>query len=123
MELEREQEAIPHFERLCAFKEESTNPDKATLAMAYSDLAEAYRVTGKYPESEEKYLRALTITEDLRGKDHAAVGSLLQELSQLCDRQGKKEEAETHRERAAAIFQKVMEEQEAAGQESDDLKL
>ncbi|RUM34978.1 MAG: hypothetical protein DSY50_05620 [Desulfobulbus sp.] len=123
MELEREQEAIPLFERLCAFKEESPNPDKATLAMAYSDLAEAYRVTGKYPESEQNYLKSLAITEDLRGKDHAAVGSVLQELAQLCERQGKKEEAEAHRERAAAIFQKVMEEQEAAGQESVDFKL
>ena len=117
MELERELEAIPLFERLCALKEESPNPDKATLAMAFSNLAEAYRVCGKYSEAEEKYMRSLAITEDLRGKDHAAVGSVLQELAQLCQRQGKKDEAQAHQDRAAAIFQRVLEEQEAAGQE------
>ncbi len=117
MELEREMDAIPLFERLCAFKEDSPNPDNATLAMTYGNLGEAYRICGKYEESEQKYMRALALTEELRGKDHAAVGSVLQELAQLCDRQGKKEEAQVHRDRAAAIFQRVLEEQEAAGQE------
>lgn len=117
MELEREMEAIPLFERLCAFKEDSPNPDNATLAITYSNLGEAYRICGKYDESEQQYMRALTLTEELRGKDHAAVGSVLQELAQLCDRQGKKEEAQAHRDRSAAIFQRVLEEQEAAGQE------
>ena len=123
MEVERDREAIPLLQRLCALKEDSPNPDMATLAIAYGNLAEAYRVSGKYEESEEAYTRALEITEELRGKDHAAVGSILQELAQLCDRQGKKEEAEAHRERASAIFQKVMEAQEAAGQVAEDFKL
>ena len=117
MELEREMDAVPLFERLCAFKEASPNPDNATLAMTYGNLGEAYRICGKYEESEQKYMRALTLTEELRGKDHAAVGSVLQELAQLCERQGKKEEAQAYRDRAAAIFQRVLEEQEAAGQE------
>ncbi len=123
MELERDPEAVPLLQRLCTLKEDSPNPDLATLAIAYGNLAEAFRVSGKYPESEESYTRALEITEELRGKDHAAVGSILQELSQLCDRQGKKEEAEAHRKRAAVIFEKVMEAQEAAGQETDNFQL
>ncbi len=123
MELEREVEAIPLFERLCVLKEESSHPDNASLAMTYNNLAEAYRISGKYKESEENYKHSLSITEELRGKDHAAVGSILQELAQLCDRQGKKDEAEAYRERAAAIFQRVLEEQEAAGQESVKLNL
>ena len=123
MELEREPEAIPLFERLCAFKEESPNPDNASLAMAYNNLAEAYRICGKYEESEKNYKQSLAITEELRGKDHAAVGSILQELAQLCERQRKKDEAKAYQERAAAIFQRVLEEQEAAGQESVKLNL
>jgi len=123
MELERESEAVPLFERLCAFKEESPNPDNASLAMAYNNLAEAYRVCGKYEESEKNYKQSLTITEELRGKDHAAVGSILQELAQLCERQGKKDEAKEYQERAAAIFQRVLEEQEAGGKQSANLTL
>ncbi len=123
MELEREPEAIPLLERLCAFKEKSANPDKASLAMTYTNLAEAYRICGKYEQSEENYKQALAITEELRGKDHAAVGSILQELAQLCQRQGKTDEAKEHQERAAAIFQRVLEEQEAKGQESASLTL
>jgi tetratricopeptide (TPR) repeat protein len=123
MELEREAEAVPLFERLCALKSESPHPDNASLAMAYSNLAEAYRISGKYEESEGNYKQALAITEELRGRDHAAVGSILQELAQLCERQGKKDEAKGYRDRAAAIFQRVLEEQEAAGQEAVKLNL
>ncbi|HEB70430.1 MAG TPA: tetratricopeptide repeat protein [Desulfobulbus sp.] len=118
MELEREMEAIPLFTRLCAFREASPHPDKAALAMTCNNLAEAYRICGKYAEAEENYRRSLAITEELRGKDHAAVGSILQELAQLCRRQGKEDEAQAHQERAAAIFQRVLDEQEAAGQEA-----
>ena len=123
MELEREREAIPLFERLCAFKREAANPDNASLAMAYNNLAEAYRICGSYDESEKNYKHSLAITEELRGKDHAAVASILQELAQLCQRQGKKDEAQEHRERAAAIFQRVLEEQEAANKQSASLTL
>ncbi len=118
MELEKEIEAIPLYSRLCALQEDSPHPDKAALAMTYGNLAEAYRICGKYSEAEEKYMRSLAITEELRGKDHAAVGSILQELVQLCRRQGKEDEAQAYQERAAAIFQRVLDEQEAAGQES-----
>jgi tetratricopeptide (TPR) repeat protein len=123
MELEREPEAIPLLERLCAFKEKSANPDKASLAQTYINLAEAYRICGKYAESEQNYKHALAITEELRGKDHAAVGSILQELAQLSQRQGKGDEAKEYQERAAAIFQRVLEEQEAKGQQAASLTL
>ncbi len=123
MELEREREAIPVLERLCAFKEKSTNPDLATLTMAYGNLAEACRISGDYETSEKNYKKALAITEKLRGKEHAAVGSILQELVQLCERQGKADEAKAYGERAAKIFQRVLEEQEAKGQEASNLSL
>jgi tetratricopeptide (TPR) repeat protein len=123
MELEREDEAMLLFERLCSLKEASPNPDKATLAMAYNNLAEASRICGQYEKAEKNYKQSLAITEELRGKDHAAVGSLLQELAQLCERQKKKDEAKVYQERAAAIFQRVLDAQEAAGQQAENLKL
>ncbi|WP_456385073.1 tetratricopeptide repeat protein [Desulfolithobacter sp.] len=123
MELEREKEAIPLLERLCAVKEQSSNPDRASLIMAYSNLAEACRICGRYGQAEENYLRSLAITEDLRGPDHPAVGSILQELSQLCQRQGKQDEAEQYGQRASTIFQRLMDEEEKTGRQQDSLTL
>ena len=123
MELEREKEAIPLLERLCAVKEQSSNPDRASLIMAYNNLAEACRICGRYAQAEENYLRSLAITEDLRGPDHPAVGSILQELGQLCQRQGKQDQAEQYRQRASAIFQRLMEEEEKAGRQQASLTL
>jgi len=123
MELEREPEAIPLFERLCTFKEQSPNPDKVSLIMACNNLAEAYRISGKYQEAEERYRQSLLLTEELHGKDHAAVGSILQELTQICQRQGKTDEANDYQKRATAIFEHVLEEQEAAGQQLESLTL
>ena len=123
MELERESEAIMLYERLCAYKEESPNPDNATLIVVYNNLGEAYKFSGRYEEAETKYKRALVLTEELRGKEHAAVGSILQQLVMLCQKQKKMEEADAHQARATAIFQRVVEEQEAAGQQGVSITL
>lgn len=123
MELEREGEAIVLFERLCTLKEQSPNPDSAALIVIYNNLGEAYKFSGKYPESEEKYKRALALTEQLRGEEHPAVGSVLQQLVAVCQKQKKMEEAEAYETRARAIFQRVVEEQEAKGQQSVNLTI
>lgn len=123
MELEREREAVPMLERLCKLKEEAVYPDKATLAMAYNHLAEAYRVCGEYEEAEKSYNRSLSISEEFHGKDHPAVGSILQELAKLSKRQGKIKEEEKYRNRAAMIFQHILEKQESDGQHPEKLTL
>lgn len=124
LELEREKEAIPLLERLCALKGQSSNPDRASQVMTYNNLAEAWRICGRYAEAEENYLHSLAITEELRGPEHPAVGSILQELARLCQRQeGKKEEAEEYQQRASAIFQRLMDEQDKAGQQDVQLTL
>jgi len=123
MELEREPDAIPLFERLCTFKEESSNPDTVTLIMACNNLAEAYRISGKYGEAETRYSQSLLLTEELYGKDHAAVGSILQELTQICQRQGKTAEAKDYQDRATAIFEHVLKEREVEGQQLESLTL
>ena len=123
MELEREMEAVPLFERLCRLKEKSVYPDKATLAMAYNHLAEAYRICGKYEEAEKSFMRSLLITEKLYGKDHPAVGSVLQELSRLCERQKKTEVAKEYQDRATIIFKHIIDEQEAGGHYPQKLTL
>jgi len=123
MELEREKEAIPLLERLCTLKGQSSNPDRASQVIVYNNLAEAWRICGGYAEAEENYLHCLAITEELRGPEHPAVGSILKELAQLCQRQDKNEEAEEYQQRASAIFQHLMDEQDKAGQQDAQLTL
>ncbi len=115
VELEEEAEAIVLFERLAGIMEKAPQPDFASLVIVYNNLAESYRVCGKYEVSENYYKKALTLTQDLRGPEHPAVGSIYQELAKLADRQKKPEEAEEYSEKATAIFDLVLEAQEAEG--------
>jgi tetratricopeptide (TPR) repeat protein len=124
MELEGELDAIPLFERLLTIKQKSPYPDLGDIIIIYNHVAEAYRVCGKYDQSEKYYKLALVETKKLRGKDHPAVGSIFQELAKLCERQRKPDVAKQYTAMASAIFQRVMEEQEAAsGEEAGRLTL
>ena len=114
MELEGEAEAIPLLERLLKIKKNSPAPDLAGIIIIYNNVGEAYRICGKYDESEKYYKQALAVTQKLRGKYHPAVGSIYQELAKLCERQRKMDVAKQYNEMASAIFQRVLEEQEAA---------
>ncbi|XCN73930.1 MAG: tetratricopeptide repeat protein [Candidatus Electrothrix aestuarii] len=114
MELEGEPDAIPLFERLLKIKKNSPAPDLAGIIIICNNIGEAYRICGKYEESEKYYKQALIVTQKLRGKAHPAVGSIYQELAKLCERQRKPDEVKKYNEMAAAIFQRVLEEQEAA---------
>ena len=124
MELEGEPYAIPLFERLLALKTKSSHPDLAGLIIIYNNLGEASRICGKYDQSAGYYKKALRLTQQLRGKEHPAVASLYQELAKLCERQRKPDEAKKYNQAASAIFQRVLEKQEAAsGEQSDRLTL
>ncbi|MCI5147858.1 MAG: tetratricopeptide repeat protein [Candidatus Electrothrix sp. MAN1_4] len=76
MELEGEQKAIPLLERLLKIKKNSPAPDLAGIIIIYNNVGEAYRICGKYDESEKYYKQALAVTQKLRGKNHPAVGSI-----------------------------------------------
>ncbi|MCI5210049.1 MAG: tetratricopeptide repeat protein [Candidatus Electrothrix sp. ATG2] len=117
MELEGEPDAIPLFERLIKIKKNSPAPDLAGIIVIYNNVAEAYRICGKYDQSEKYYKQALAVTQKLRGKEHPAVGSIYQELAKLCERQRKMDDVKKYNEMAAAIFQRVLEEQEAGDEE------
>jgi tetratricopeptide (TPR) repeat protein len=119
MELEGEPDAIPLFQQLLKIKKNSPAPDLAGIIIICNNIGEAYRICGKYDESEKYYKQALAVTQKLRGKDHPAVGSIYQELAKLCERQRKMDDVKKYNEMAAAIFQRVLEEQEAAAGDGD----
>ncbi len=123
VELEAEPEAIILFERLAGIMEKAPQPDQAGLIIVYNNLAEAYRICGKYSDSEDYYKKALTLTQELRGPEHAAVASIYQELAKLAERQRKPEMVKQYSKQAADIFDLILEAQKAEGESEDVLTL
>ncbi len=123
VELEAEPEAIILFERLAGIMVKAPQPDQAGLIIVYNNLAEAYRICGKYDDSENYYKKALTLTQELRGPEHAAVASIYQELAKLAERQRKPEMVQQYSKQAAVIFDLILKAQEAEGESEDVLTL
>ena len=104
-----EKQAVPLYERLVRIREQALRPTHPQLVKSLGDLAESYRLQGRYAEAESCYLKSLAINETVHGKDHPSVAAVLQELAKLCGSQRKKNEAEQYQQRAAAIFRKSVE--------------
>jgi len=66
------------------------DPEVGTLL---NNLAELYRVQGRYAEAEPLYKRALAISEKALGPDHPNVGIPLSNLALLYQDQGRYAEA------------------------------
>ena len=62
---------------------EKAAPDHPHAAKALNNLAELYRVQGRYAEAEALYKRALIIGEKVLGPDHPDVGIYLSNLAGL----------------------------------------
>ena len=91
------------------FRSRVLRPDHPQLALSLNNLAEAYRLLGRYPEAEASYRRSLAVNEAIHGPDHPAVAAVLQEIAKLCASQDKTAEAEGLRERANGIFRRSVE--------------
>jgi tetratricopeptide (TPR) repeat protein len=124
MELEMEKQAVPLYERLVRIREKALRPTHPQLVISLNNLAESYRLQGRYAEAEACYLKTLRINEEVQGSEHPSVAAILQELAKLCTSQRKPEEAKRYQERASAIFQKSVEAAEMkSGAESLTLEL
>jgi tetratricopeptide (TPR) repeat protein len=73
------------------------------VAQTLNDLANAYRVLGKYSEAEGLFKRALVIREKTLGADHPVVADTLNDLANVYLGQGKYSEAEGLYKRTLAI--------------------
>ncbi len=83
-------------------------PQDPRLATSLNNLAELYRVQGKYADAEPLYLRALAIVEKALGPEHPDVAASLNNLAALYHTQGRYAEAEPLFERSLAIREKVL---------------
>jgi tetratricopeptide (TPR) repeat protein len=124
MELEMEKQAVPLYERLVRIREKALRPTHPQLALSLNNLAESYRLQGRYAEAETCYQKSLVINETLHGPEHPSVAAVLQELAKLCTSQRKPAEAEQYQQRASAIFQKSVEASEKrTGQDALTLEI
>ncbi|MDD3845605.1 MAG: CHAT domain-containing protein [Syntrophorhabdaceae bacterium] len=104
----RFQEAIPLAVRLLAVNESIHGPDDPNIAAAASNLANLYRVTGRFTEAEPLFRRALAIQERApRGPDRPPVAQILMFLARIYNQTGRFTEAEPLLERALEIRQRA----------------
>ena len=72
-----------------------------------ANLAELYRNSGRYTETEPLYKRALAIQEKALGPDHPDVAQTLNKLALLYDNEGRYADAEPLYKRALTIVEKA----------------
>ena len=87
---------------------EAFGPDDVRLATSLNNLAELYRIQGKYAEAEPLNKRSLVIDEKALGPEHPAVATSLNNLALIYDAQGRYGEAEPLYKRALAIWEKAL---------------
>lgn len=94
------------YRRSLAIRENTLGADHTDVAISLDNLAEFYRVQGKYDKAEQLFYRSLTIREKALGPDPPATGSSLNNLVLLYKAQGRTSEAEPLFQRSLAIVEK-----------------
>jgi tetratricopeptide (TPR) repeat protein len=74
-----------------------------SLGNSLNNLADLYRVQGKYTEAEPLYKRSLKMMEKALGLNHPSVADVLDNLAMCCRKTGKLDEAENLEVRARKI--------------------
>ncbi len=87
---------------------EALGPQDPRLATSLNNLAELYRLQGKYAEAEPLNKRALAIRQKALGPAHPDVANSLNNLAGLYHQQGKYNEAEPLYKRSLAIVEKAL---------------
>jgi len=87
---------------------EAFGPQDPRLATSLNNLAELYRLQGKYAEAEPLNKRSLAIREKALGPAHPDVANSLNNLAGLYHQQGKYNEAEPLYKRSLEIVAKAL---------------
>jgi tetratricopeptide (TPR) repeat protein len=82
--------------------------DHPSTGTSLNNLAELYRLQGKYVEAEPLYRHAPEIREKALGPDHLEVGTTLWGLANIHKARGNYAEAESLFKRAMGIFEKKL---------------
>jgi CHAT domain-containing protein/Tfp pilus assembly protein PilF len=104
----RFQDALPAAQNALESCERTLGSRHAETATAVDQLAQLYWATGKYPEAESLYRRALSIRTDILGPEHPETAKTLNNLGLLYMTTGAYAKAEPLYKRALAIREKVL---------------
>jgi tetratricopeptide (TPR) repeat protein len=99
----RERALEPDLKSALIILENALGPDHLDVGTSLNNLAELYRVHGRYAEAEPLFRRALAIQEKVLGPNHPNVGTSLNNLAKLYRAQGQHAAAEPLLKRALAI--------------------
>jgi len=103
----RYSDAVNSFQ-VAAKDAEAFGPQDPRLAISLNNLAELYRLQGKYAEAEPLYKRSLAIREKALGPAHPDVANSLNNLALLYRLRGMYAEAEPLSKRSLAIYEKAL---------------
>ncbi len=101
-------EAIPVSKQLIAAFDQMGMREHPMQASNHAALANLYRFTGDFAESERSQQRALAIREKAFGGEHPEIATSLDDLHQLASSQGRYADAERLLARALAMREKLL---------------
>jgi tetratricopeptide (TPR) repeat protein/class 3 adenylate cyclase len=88
-------------------REKESGPDHPDTASSLNNLAELYKIQGRYEQAEPLYLRALEIRERILGSEHPDTAQSQNNLAVLYWNRGRYEQAEPLFLRALEIREKI----------------
>ena len=83
--------------------EEKFEPNHPAVGASLNNLAELYRVQGRYAEAQGLYRRDLAIQEKALGPEHPRVAAVLENYAILVRKTGRSVEADKLEERSSQI--------------------
>lgn len=105
---QREDQAIPFYEKAIEDYEKMTPPQEETSAQLRNNLAMIYKSLKKYPLAEQHYLLALESLERIYGRYHEHIGALFNNIGGLYNAAGHPEQAKEMHLDALKVRSKVL---------------
>ncbi|MCB2011155.1 MAG: tetratricopeptide repeat protein [Geminicoccaceae bacterium] len=104
---DRVDEALPHFEMALSIAEQRFGPSDPRVSVELNNLAEAYRVLGRFDEAEPLYERAVSLDERNLEENDPNLATSLNNLALLYRSQNRLAEAEQLYERSLDILEEA----------------
>ncbi|MEM9460805.1 MAG: serine/threonine-protein kinase [Myxococcota bacterium] len=101
-------EALDHFQRALAIKEQALGPEHGSMVVTLSHIGIALHRQGKRAEARAHYQRALARQEHALGPDHPDVAVTLGHIANVLREQGEQSKALTVYRRVLAIKQNAL---------------
>ncbi|HXC27901.1 MAG TPA: tetratricopeptide repeat protein [Stellaceae bacterium] len=104
----RFEDALPPAKEALAIREKALGPDDLNLAVSLNNLADTYRMLGRYAEAEPLFKRSLSVYEKAGAADKIGVTTVLTNLARVYSAEGRYADAEPLFERSLAVAEKVL---------------